>query len=180
VKSATTLETQLKARYTALPPPGGKVPRYLQVQQWIHFSEQYLAAAEYLSTRSVPLFGPWFQLVGHAMECSLKAYLRAVRVDFGKGHDLVRITDLALKNGLKVHEHDVAMIVHVNHMYSSDLRSGTRFKSRYPNDRTEYTGASVPSQERLTAIVNVVTRQAAIENDLRNAPKPTQPLDTDK
>lgn len=168
--TATLIEGALSARHTIFPPPGRAVPRYLQVQEWIHFSEQYLAAAEYLNTRSVPLFEPWFQLVGHAIECSLKAYLCAVQADFGKEHDLVKLTDLVLAQGLDVHENDVAMLVHVKHVYSRDLRSRTRFKSRYPAQQIEHSGGSVPSQPQLTSIIHRVWSQASAENEHRNAP----------
>ncbi len=169
--TAASLEARLKASYASLPGPTRQVPRYLQVLQWTYFAEQYLAAAEHLSTLTVPLLDPWFQLVGHALECSLKAYLAAVGTKFGKEHDLVRLTDLARNSGLNIHEHDIAMLLHVNHAYSRDLRSGSRFKSRYPTEEMEHRGGSVPSQERLASIVSHTCSQASNENELRNAPR---------
>ena len=171
--TAASLEARLKTLYASLPGPTRQVPRYLQVLQWIHFAEQYQAAAEHLSTRTVPLFDPWFQLVGHALECSLKAYLVAVGVTVRKEHDLVRLTDLARGSGLNIHEHDIAMLVHMNHVYSRDLRSSSRFNSRYPTEEMEHTGGSVPSQKRLTSIVSHFCAQASSENELRNAPSLT-------
>ena len=177
--TSASLEAQLKTLYASLPGPTRRVPRYMQVLQWIHYAEQYRSAAEHLSTRTVPLFDPWFQLVGHSLECCIKAYLVAVGIKVVNEHDLVRLADLARSSSLDIHDHDIAMLVHVNHVYSRDLRSGTRFKSRYPTEKMEHTGSSVPSQERLTSIVSHVCARASSENELRNAPhlatKPAAP-----
>jgi hypothetical protein len=114
------------------------------------------------------MFEPWIQLSGHAIECAIKAYLCAAGKAVPMDHDLVKLIDSAQSLGLSIQMRGLAMIVNVNHLYSCELRSSTRYRARYPSNRWEPFGGTVPDQEFLMRTVKDLCDQAGVVNDRLN------------
>lgn len=169
MRTAREIQDKLKKLHQRGLAAGLLVPRYLQVQAWIQFAMEYLAASTELS-KLFHVSRPWMQLSGHAIECAIKAYLCAVRSNVSREHDIVKLIDVAVAAGLSISARNLAMIVHVNHQYSSDLRTTTRYKARYPSERIEQSGGSLPDQASLVQIVESICQQATRVNEDSNSP----------
>ena len=159
---------------TSLPPlyeQGPVVSTYDMTRLWIIFAKEYLSASEVLRDRDTPLIQPWIQVSGHAVECSLKAFLCASGQSVPKDHDLVGLLDLTQRIGLVIEDKDTAMLVHLNHQYSRDMHTSTRYKARYPSDRWELIGGTIPQQDFLKRIVHEICNQAVAVNDQQNRAK---------
>ena len=168
VRNASSIEEEIRQAPVRLYEKGPEVSRYERVRHWSYFARQYLAASEHLRSRDVPLFQPWIQVSGHAIECSIKSFLCAMGKDVLNKHDLVKLLDSALSIGLSVEERDLVMLVHLNHLYYRDLYTQTHYKARYPTDQWEMFGGTVPDQEFLKRIVHNFCDQAAAANELQN------------
>lgn len=168
---ASDIEANLEYRGPIDFSPGNPVPRFEKVRHWSHFAKQYLLASEYLRTRDVPLLLPWFQVTGHAIECSVKAFICAVEEHVPKSHDLVKLLDTALASGLLACRDDVVHVIEINHIYSRDLQSQTSYKARFPTDRWEPISGSILEQQILARIVNDFCKQAADANECNERPR---------
>jgi HEPN domain-containing protein len=171
VRSASSIEADIRQASVHLYDKGPPVSRYERVRHWSYFARDYLAASEHLRSRDLPLFQPWIHLSGHAVECAIKSFLCAVGQVVPIQHDIVKLLDSALSVGLSVEERDIAMLVHLNHQYSRDLRTRTRYKARYPTDQWEMIGGTIPDQALIKRIVHDFCGQAAAVNEDQNRDK---------
>lgn len=170
MRTAREIQGHLEALYQTIPDAASGVPRYLQVHQWVYFAKEYLAASSRLNGERLHMIRPWMQVSGHAIECAIKAYLCAVRSKVPKEHDIVKLVDVAVAAGLSISERNLAMIVHVNHLYSCDLRSATKYKARYPSKHMERSGGSLPDMGSIKQIVDETCQQAMDLNEASNSP----------
>lgn len=156
---------------TSMPPfydQGPVVSTYDMTRLLSIFAKQYIAASEALRDRDPPLTQPWIQVSGHAVECSLKSFICASGQTVPKHHDLVDLLDLAQQNGLVIEDNDTMMLVYLNHQYSRDLHTSTRYKARYPSDKWEMIDVTIPPQDFLLRIVHDICSQAGATNDQQN------------
>ncbi len=145
-------------------------PTYLRVLNWVAIAEQYAAAADALAAEAeLSHIRPRMLLIGHALECSLKACLAAACLKTPRGHDLVNLTDLVLDAGYQLQQAQIAWVVHVDHVFNEDLRTSAKYKVRYPTETYESTGASLPPQSALTETVAALLHQARTRNEALNA-----------
>ena len=167
-QSASSIEEHLKNQLLFLDEPGQPVSRYERVRHWCHFADEYILASKHLKSQPVPQFRPWIQVSGHAVECAAKAYLCAFGKREPKDHDLVKLLDLGIDLGLSVGQNDLAILVHLNHLYSRDLRSGTRYKARYPPGQWEPFIGTIPNQALLVRVVSDFCGQSRAANERLN------------
>ena len=170
MRFASDIEANLECRGPIDFSPGKPVPIFEKVRHWSYLAEQYLLASDYLRTRDVPLLQPWFQVTGHAIECSVKAFICAVGKHAPKKHNLIKLLDIAVASGLVADKGDVVHVISINHIYCRDLQSETRYKARFPSDRWEPIAGSIPEQRVLSRIVNEFCTQAAAANELNKQP----------
>jgi len=167
---ASDIEANLEYRGPIDFSPGKPIPIFEKVQHWSHLAKQYLLASDYLRTRDVLLLQPWFQVTGHAIECSVKAFICAVGSKVPTHHDLIKLLDIAVASGLVADKDDVVRVISINHIYYRDLQIKTRYKARFPSDRWEPIAGSIPEQRVLSRIVNEFCTQAAAANELNKKP----------
>ncbi|MEK7323187.1 MAG: HEPN domain-containing protein [Pseudomonadota bacterium] len=162
---AKLVAEQMRTSLPALYDQGPAVSTYDMTRLWISFARQYLSASEVLHGRDSPLILPWIQISGHAMECSLKSFLCASGERVPRDHDLVVLLDVAQRVGLVIEDKDTAMLVHLNHLYSRGMHTPTRYKARFPSDRWEFIGGTIPEQDFLKRIVQDICNQAVGVNE---------------
>jgi hypothetical protein len=153
-----------------------QTPAYLLTLEYIYYAESYIAAASLVANASQVSFLPLMQLTGHAIESAMKACISACRgkVPTGpSGHDLVDLGDSIVGMGFDVSEQHRALVVHVNHLYASDLLSGERYKARYPSKRVEDLGGSIPPHHSLRQLVESLCSQAKHRNEAEGPGGPT-------
>jgi len=126
-----------------------------------HRQFQYLIAASILDKRGLQFINPKLQLTGHAIECSMKACIASVGVKPPNKHDLVQLYKVIEKHSFHLDNRLQAMIVHLNHHYYQDLRTGSKFKLRYPTENSERKGGAIPNHSDMVAISNTLLEQAA-------------------
>lgn len=168
MRTARSIEAQLRQAATHLPEAGPPLRRYGQVRHWTIYAKEYLAASVVLRALEAPLLHPWAQVSGHAVECALKSFLCAVGTSVPQNHDLIGLLDLARPLGLTVEDRDIFLLADINHLYFTDLVSRTRHKARYPTDRSELFGGTIPDSEFLTRVVHDFCNQASAVNERLN------------
>ena len=140
--------------------PMVSVPPKQQVKEWAWFAKDYIAAASIVKREAPQHILPVLQMTGQAMECSLKACLVAANTEPPTQHDPVALYELAADLGFQLADPDIAAIVHLQHFYFQDLATGTKYKSRYPTNRIERVGGSVPSNATFVSIIHSLIEQA--------------------
>jgi hypothetical protein len=144
-------------------------PAYVMTLEYVHFAENYISAAGVIAGTQPPHhYLPLMQLTGHAIECAMKACISATGGKLPKGaagHNLVSLADRILELGFEATEPEKAFVVHVNHLYASDLYTGTTFKARYPSQDMERLGGSIPPHEVLRMFVSSLCQQATRRNE---------------
>lgn len=168
VRNASAIAASMRRASLHLHDKGPPVSQYERTRHWINYAKEYLAASEHLRSREIPLFQPWIQVSGHSVECSIKSFLCAMGQVVHQSHDLVNLLDSAQSAGLVIDERDIAMLVHLNHQYFCDIKTQSRYKARYPTDRWEMIGGTIPDQKFLERIVQDFCRQAASINEGKN------------
>jgi len=123
-------------------------------------AKDYIAAASVIEREGPHLWLPMLQLTGQAVELALKACLAATQDSLPVGHNLVSLVRQAQARGLVLDSPMCAAIVHLQHFYSQDLATRTRFKARYPSTKVEHLGGAVPSNSTFTTIVTALLDQA--------------------
>lgn len=164
MRSASSIKAVLQASRN-LYDKGLPVSQYEHTRHWINYAKEYLAASKHLRSREVPLFLPWIQVSGHSVECSIKSFLRAMGKPVPQSHDLVNLLERAQNSGLVIDERDMARLIQLNHQYTCDLKTASRYKARYPTGRWEMIGGTIPDQEFLERIVQDFCGQAASINE---------------
>jgi HEPN domain len=154
------LHRDIKRLYEGAEEPSIEIPLALQAYLLAHVAAEYIGAASILEKESPRFWLQTLQLTGHAMECSLKACLAAANVQPPNKHDLVELCKLAGAKGFTLDDPNLAMIVHLNHLYYQDLATGTKFKTRYPAKAVEQLGGAVPSHSTFVAIIRGIVEQA--------------------
>lgn len=145
------------------------VPAYLQAIEWIGFAQQYREAADLLSQhKGTDPDLPRILLVGHAVECALKACLCVKAQPVPRGHNLVELADRALELGFVLHEPDLVAIVHLDSVFHKDLVTNTGFRVRYPTDQFEPSLRNRVSQPLAARIVDSLVNQASRYNEHAN------------
>ena len=165
---AKLIAEQMRTSMPSLYDQGPAVSTYDMTRLWRIYAKEYLSASEALIERDPPPFQPWIQVSGHAVECSVKSFLCASGQPVPEKHDLIGLLDLAQHCGLIIDDKDTMMLVHLNHQYSRDLHTSTRYKARYPSDRWELIGGTIPQQDFLLRIINDICGQADAINDQQN------------
>ncbi len=100
---------------------------------------------------------PWFQLIGHALELSLKACIASSGQTFPESHNLSLLVERAESLGFTLcEEHAHALIIHVEHQFFRNLGTDEKFPARYGDS----TGYNIPPHARLEAIVRGLVAQA--------------------
>ena len=129
------------------------------------YAQSYLSAATMLDSDHHYLRHsmPWYQLMGQALELSMKSCLAAAGQEPPRTHDLVRLCKLVEANGFDFGvEHIHALIIHLNHGYYEDLATGDRFAARYGGGGNWI----VPDHARLAKSVESLIAQAKSRNAL--------------
>jgi hypothetical protein len=143
-------------------------PTYLTTLEYVNYAESYILAAGIVAERSPISFLPLMQLTGHAIECAMKACISATGSKPPKGpegHSLVGLGDCILGLGFEVTEQHKAFAVLVNHLYASDLATGSSYKARYPSPNMEGLGGSIPPHDALRQLVESLCCQAKMRNE---------------
>jgi HEPN domain-containing protein len=154
------IHQQLKEIYAAQGPAGMDLPCPIKSQLFRTFACSYSAAAKLISEATPDLWLVSLQLAGQSVELALKACISAAGVTPPRHHQLVELYCSAADNGFEISEREQALVVHLEHFYSRDLATETRFKARYPTDRDEALGGAVPRNADLCHIVESLCKQA--------------------
>lgn len=161
------LQGRIAATYKAIENHSSAVPSALQVEIWVSFAREYLTAATLIAEQSPHLMLPRLQMTGQATESALKACLLAARVESPNHHDLVRLYELTERHGFQLDRFAMAAIVHLGHFYFQDVATGTKYKIRYPTEKTERLGGAIPENSAFVSIVHNLCEQA-IERNKKN------------
>lgn len=137
-----------------------EVPLVLQAAEMVYRAKDYIGAAVVLAEGEPYHVLPMLQLAGQGIELGLKACLASVGITPQRGHDLLGLYDLVRERGFRLDARQYAMVVHVHHYYYSDFATGTKFKTRYPTDRSERLGGAIPDVAILTEAVYSLCEQA--------------------
>ena len=140
--------------------PVGNIPLTIQFSQWASFAKEYIAAASIVEKEAPQHFLPVLQMTGQAIESCLKACLLATNEWPPNEHDLVKLYKLAADLGFQLPDSDIAAIIHLQHFYFQDLATGTRYKARYPTNKSEPLGGSVPRNATFVSIIHSLIGQA--------------------
>jgi len=154
------LQGRIAATYQAIENHRIAIPATLQVEEWISFAREYIAAATLIAEKSPHLMLPRLQMTGQATESSLKACLVAARVESPNHHDLVRLYELTEEHGFHLDQFSMAALVHLGHFYFKDVATGTKFKIRYPTEKTERLGGAMPENSKFVCIIQNLCEQA--------------------
>ena len=152
---------------------GGQAPLPYQAAAYAVYANDYLRSAGVLKD-SEPLphrtLMPWYQLMGQALELSMKACLAVAGVSPPRTHDLVALCKKVEAAGFVLGvEHAHAHLVHLNHGYYEDLATGDRFVARYGGGGSK----AVPDHDRLSAVCTELLRQAKEGNPIYSStPRP--------
>jgi len=141
---------------------------YLMTLAYVHYAESYISAAGVVDGNPNESFLPLMQLTGQAIECAMKACISATGGKPPKGsegHNLVSLGDCILGLGFEATEQQKAFVIHVNHLYASDLYTGGSYKARYPTTNIEGLGGSIPPHDVLRQLVESLCRQAKRRNE---------------
>jgi HEPN domain-containing protein len=164
------LQEQIASSYKAIENREIVLPASIQVDNWVHFAREYIAAATLVAEQSPYNVWPRLQMTGQAVESSLKACLTAARAETPIDHDLVRHYELAEGHGFRLGRFAMAALVHLGHFYFQDVATGTKFKIRYPTKKTERLGGAVPENASYVSIVQDLCDQA-IRRNKSNVPE---------
>lgn len=137
------------------------VPLPLQSYLLAGRAEEYIGAASVLDQARPRYLLPMLQLTGHAIECTFKACLAIAELTPPNSHSLVELCSMAVKAGFRLEDRDLAMLVHLHHLYYEDLTTGTRFKARYPTRTVESLGGSIPDHSTFVSIIRSLHVQIA-------------------
>lgn len=156
------IQRQIKKLYQAgKVEPVVNLPPTLQVRQWARFAEEYIAAASIVENEARQHWLPVLQMTGQAIESSLKACLVAAGTHPAPPtHDLVKLYRLAEELGFELDDSDKAALVHLQHFYVKDLATSTKYKARYPTEKSEKLGGSVPKNATFASIIDSLIEQA--------------------
>ncbi|WP_161602560.1 HEPN domain-containing protein, partial [Tautonia marina] len=94
----------------------------------------YLNAGDYLESAQIlhqcetahhRTIMPWYQLMGQALELSMKACLAAAGINPPRTHDLITLCKQIEEAGFRLKtEHAYANLIHLNHGYYDDFATG--------------------------------------------------------
>jgi hypothetical protein len=157
---------RITALYAPLSESGPDVPLALQSRQFAFLAKDYISAASTLEQAGPQHWLPRVQLTGLALELALKACLASVSTDPPPSHDLVALCKHVVKLGFELDDPAGAAIVHVHHVYYSDVATGTRYKARYPSKSVEHLGGSLPVGSTYEAIVTRLLEQATSRSEV--------------
>jgi HEPN domain-containing protein len=160
VNKIREIQQELKEIYATQGPAGIDLPCPIKAQLFRTFAGNYSAAAKLVSEATPNLWLVSLQLAGQGVELALKACISAAGVQPPKHHQLVELYCLAANHGFEISEREQALVVHLEHFYSRDLATDTRFKARYPADRDEALGGAVPRNSDVCGFVETLCNQA--------------------
>jgi len=158
------IQRELREVYAAQGPAGVDIPLSIRSQLFRTFARNYAAAAKLVSEGTPSLWLVSLQLAGQSVELALKACISVSGTQPPKHHQLVELYCLVANQGFEISEREQALVVHLEHFYSRDLATETRFKARYPTDRDEALGGAVPDNSDLLRIVESLCKQAENRN----------------
>jgi len=161
------LQGKIVATYKTMENQSITIPSALQVEMWVSFAKEYMTAATLIAEQSPHLMLPRLQMTGQATESALKACLVAARVESPNQHDLVRLYELTENHGFQLDHFAMAALVHLGHFYFQDVATGTKYKLRYPTEKTERLGGAIPENSAFVSIVHNLCEQA-IERNKQN------------
>jgi HEPN domain-containing protein len=159
------IQKELQETYAAQGPAGVDIPPVIRSQLFRMFARDYAAAARIVSESTPSLWLVSIQLAGQSVELALKACISVTGTQPPKHHGLVELYCLVAKQGFEITEREQALVVLLEHFYSRDLATETRFKARYPTDRDEALGGAVPPTSDLCGIVESLCKQAENRKD---------------
>ena len=140
-----------------------EVPLPIQTLSLVSYAQEYLKAAAYLAALDEPMALPRLQLTGQAVELALKGCLASAGILPPRHHDLVSLFELVEAAGFSLNEDPLlAWLLHLNHWFSKDLATDTKYKSRYPPTTSEGVGGVVPLHANFAAIVSALCEQARL------------------
>jgi hypothetical protein len=160
VNKIRELQQQLKDVYAAHGPRGIDLPQPIRSQLYRSFACSYSAASKLVSESTPGLWLVSLQLAGQGVELALKACISVAGAQPPKHHQLVDLYCLEADHGFEISEREQALVAHLDHFYSRDLATETRFKARYPTDREEALGGTVPDNGDLCRVVESLVKQA--------------------
>jgi HEPN domain-containing protein len=158
------IQKELQEIYSTQGPPDVDIPLPIRSQLFRTFARNYASAARIVSENTPGLWLVSLQLAGQSVELALKACISASGAQPPKHHQLVELYCVAAHQGFEISEREQALVVHLEHFYSRDLATETRFKTRYPTDRDEALGGAVPDNSDLFRIVESLCNQAENRN----------------
>lgn len=150
--------------YPATREPKIKMSPADQVKWYISYAQDFIAAASIIDSRASQHVRSRWQMTGQAVELALKTcIIVATRKNAPrgkKGHDLIKLCEMISEYGFHLEERDVAALCHLGHVYSWDLATGSKYKSRYPADYYEPNVAIDPGSSAFESIVQSLIEQA--------------------
>jgi HEPN domain-containing protein len=159
------IQAKLKQAHASNDRPVKDVPPEIQSLSLVTYAQDYLRAADRVANPELTTALPLLQLTGQSVELALKACLAAAGQEPPRKHDLVSLYILAESLGFSLKdEMHLAALAHLNHWFSADLITETRFKSRYPPPGTEGIGGSIPPHAVYREIISSLCEQVRLKH----------------
>lgn len=131
-----------------------------KVRDWNSFSEEYLFAAACLRSQDSLCIRACLQVSGHAIECALKACLASTGRPVPGTHDLVSLCGQVEMAGFHVTEMQALALFQLSLHYFRDVGTGTKFKSRYPMEKSESSETPIPVHSAVSQLVESLLHQS--------------------
>lgn len=122
------------------------------------YSIDFIQAAG-LIDRGYDLWLPRVLLLGHAVECMLKSCILLDGNQPKSTHDLLLLCEGICAASYEISDAHIAFVAHLQHTYYRDFLTGTRFKCRYPTDKSEAVSGVLPSTESFAEILDCLRKQ---------------------
>jgi len=140
-----------------------ELPLSVRSRTLLSYANEYKQAATVLHATSPQLFLVYIQLIDHSVELAMKSCLAAVGVEpprDARGHDLIDLYRRIQPLGFNLPDSDFATLAHLHHLYSSDLTTNSKYKSRYPTDRHEWVVGVMHEHHVLAEIIEKLCHQS--------------------
>ncbi|MCP4373277.1 MAG: HEPN domain-containing protein [Deltaproteobacteria bacterium] len=99
-------------------------------------------------------------LIGQSIELALKAYILSCGEKPKEIHDIVKLAVKAEQLDFVLKQIEASSIVLLNHYFFRDLSTQTKFKTRYPTDRTEMVDGPIPDIKVVKGLVESLISKA--------------------
>ena len=130
-----------------------------QAVEWIGYAQNYIRASVVVQADNAVRSPASIYLAGHAVECALKACIRAAGEKSKFVHDLVTLMEKAEEKGYSLHEQQLWCLVRLNWYTFADPETDTVLKGRYPSDQREADPMQPPDAVEVLGICTDLFKQ---------------------